>query len=58
MPRRPNAAGSGPKVTKQSKNKGPIFGKPTSLSGTTRPVDWSKGTNKSLKPKHAVQGRK
>ena len=56
-PKTPNPGGKGPKVTAQAKNKGPIFGKPTSLHGTTRPVDWSKGTNKSSKPKHATKGR-
>lgn len=47
MPRNPNAGGSGPKVTKQGKT-GPIFGKATSLHGTTKPFSLNKGTNKNI----------
>jgi hypothetical protein len=48
MPRNPNAGGKGPKVTRQSGNKGPIFGKPSSLAGTTKPWSLNKGSNRNL----------
>ena len=48
MPRNPNAGGKGPKVTSQAKNKGPIFGKSTSPTGSTQPWHMNKGTNKGL----------
>ena len=43
-----NPGGKGPKVTPMSGNKGPIFGKATSLSGTTAPWYPNKGTNKGI----------
>lgn len=43
-----NPGGTGPKVTKQSGNKGPIIGKMTSFSGTTKPWAPALGTNKNL----------
>ena len=54
MARNPNAGGKGPKVTKQGKS-GPIFGKMTSVTGSTRPFDPNKGSNVSSKPKHATK---
>ena len=52
MARNPNAGGSGPKVTKQSGNKGPIFGKSQGHVGSTKPWDPNKGSNGSAKSKH------
>lgn len=43
----PNRGGSGPKVTKQSGNKGPIIGKMTSVTGSTKAWSPSKGSNRS-----------
>jgi hypothetical protein len=49
MAKHPNQGGGsnrqGPKVTKQSAARGPIIGKMTSVTGTTRP--WSPGTGTS-----------
>lgn len=47
MTRNPNSAGSGPKVTKQGKS-GPIIGKMSSVSGSTKPFSLNKGSNKSI----------
>jgi hypothetical protein len=44
----PNRGGSGPKVTKQTSNKGPIIGKMSSVTGSTKPWDLNKGKAKSL----------
>ena len=41
----PNRGGSGPKVTKQGKS-GPIIGKMSSVTGSTRPFRLDKGSNR------------
>ena len=46
MTHKANPGGKGPKVTPQAK--GPIFGKPTSPTGSTQPWHMNKGTNKGL----------
>lgn len=44
MARNPNQGGKGPTVTKQGKS-GPIIGKMTSPTGSTKPWSLNKGTN-------------